>query len=405
MNLVVGVDAGGTSTRSVVATSDGHVIGRGHAGGANSNSVSRPVKGGGGAADGSVFSSSLAETLQAALAAALATTDPSAVRVGVLGAAGSAGAGRAVFRSAAVAAWRAVGLPGEPLTVTDLEVAFAAGTASPSGALLLSGTGALAARFENGVLTRRCDGYGWLLGDEGSAVWIGIRGLRAALAALDGRGTPTSLVAAACKTFDIAEPHHAFDIAQPHHAFDIAEPHDTFDIAQPHGREDLAQAILADAFRRPPAELGRLAPSVSAAADAGDEVAQEICAAASARLLHTFDAVEPPPDGAVVLAGSVLLSPGPVSRAVRAGLRDRAGVVRAGLGDPASVLRADLRDPADVLRTDLRDRADVLRTDLRARAGVEPSEARDGAAGAAALAIAELTGAPVSAEVHARLTA
>ncbi|GLY98413.1 BadF/BadG/BcrA/BcrD ATPase family protein [Actinoplanes sp. NBRC 103695] len=352
MNLVVGVDAGASSTRSVLATSDGRVIGRGSAGGANLNSSG----------------ASLAETLRAALGAALSETDPSGVRAGVLGAAGSAGAGRAVFRTAAVQAWRSLGLPGEPVTVTDLEVAFAAGTAGRAGTLLLSGTGALAARFSAGVLVRRCDGYGWLLGDEGSAVWIGIRGLRAVLAALDGRGAPTTLVDAA---------------------------RDIFGIAEVRDREALAQAVLADAFRRPPAELGLLAPAVSAVADVGDAVAQAICAEAATRLLHTFDAVgrtpgdqppgdqppgdQPPGDqpssrqspssrppgdqsqgGAVVLAGSVLLSPGPVGRAVRRG--------------------------------------------LRARTHIEPSEARDGAGGAATMAIARLIGGPVSAEVHARLT-
>ena len=317
MDLVLGVDAGATSTRSVLATADGHVIGRGRAGGANSNSSG----------------ASLAETLQAALGAALATADPEVraadVRVGVLGAAGSSGAGRPLFRTAAVAAWRALGLPGEPVIVTDLEVAYAAGTAAPSGSLLLSGTGALAARFDSGRLTRRCDGYGWLLGDEGSAVWIALRALRAALAALDGRGPATSLVTAATEVFEIPGTDH---------------------------REGLAQAILADAFRRPPADLGRLAPSVSAAAEEGDPVAQAICAEAAATLLHTFESVGPPPGGAVVLAGSVLLAPGPVSRAVRAGLP------------------------------------------------VVPSEARDGAGGAATMAIAEMTGAPALPEVHARLT-
>jgi glucosamine kinase len=326
MDLVVGVDVGATSTRSVLATTDGQVIGRGRAGGANPNSAFSPVRGGGGAADGGA---DLVETLERALGAALGDRDPSVVRRGVLGAAGSGGAGRRVFGTAAAEAWRTVGLPGVPVTVTDLEVAFAAGTWAKQGALLLSGTGALAARFDDGVLTRRCDGYGWLLGDEGSAVWIALRALRATLAALDGRGPATSLLEAARVTFGI-----------PHLS----------------NHEDVAQAILADAFRRPPAELGRLAPSVSAAAADGDRVAGEICADAAARLLHTFASVEPPAGGAVVLAGSVLLAPGPISRAVRDGLPG------------------------------------------------EPAEARDGAAGAATMAIAELTGAPTLPGVHARLT-
>jgi len=316
--LVVGVDAGATSTRCVVATLDGTVVGRGTAGGANRNS-----SGG-----------ELGRALRGALTAALASADPAAVRLGVLGGAGSAGRGRAAFRTAATLAWHEAGLTGEVITVTDIEVAYAAGTAEADGVLLLSGTGALAARFAGGVLARRCDGYGWLLGDEGSAVWIALRALRAVLAALDGRGAPTVLVDRACARFGVE--------------------------AGQRDREGIAQELLAAGFATRPAALGGFAPAVSAAAEAGDPVAGRICAAAARRLLHTFDSVEPPPSSPVVLAGAVLLSPGPVARAVRAGLVERTGA--------------------------------------------EPRVALDGAGGAAALAVARCTGAPVPAPVHARLT-
>lgn len=315
--LVVGVDAGGTSTRCVVATLDGTVVGRGRSGGANKNS-----SGG-----------RLAETLGAALGPALSTVDREEVGLGVLGAAGAGGEGGPVFRAAATEAWARAGLGGEVVTVTDLEVAYAAGTASPDGTLLIAGTGAIAARFAGGVPVRRADGYGWLLGDEGSAVWIGVRGLRAVLAGLDGRGAPTALAGPACAFLGLDRPDNG---------------------------EDTAQAVLAAAFARPPAELGGFAREVSAAAEAGDGVAQAICAAAADRLLRTLSTVEPPPHAPVVLGGSVLLSPGPVAREVRAALT-------AGLG-------------------------------------IIPCEGADGAAGAAVLAIARLTGQRVPAEVHTRLT-
>jgi glucosamine kinase len=313
--MVVGVDAGATTTRCVVATLDGAVVGRGAAGGANRNSSGGDVH----------------VTLGAALAAALGTIDRTGVRFGVLGAAGSAGAGRERFRAAAETAWRAAGLTGELVTVTDLEVAYAAGTAEPDGVLLLSGTGALAARFGDGVLERRCDGYGWLLGDEGSAVWIGVRALRAVLAALDGRGAPTSLSGTVPQYFGIRSDNP----------------------------EEQAQALLYQAFALPPADLGKLAPLVSEAAAAEDPVASRICARAAEKLLHTFDSVQPQND-TVVLAGGVLLTPGPVSHAVRAGLLDRTGA--------------------------------------------QPRAALDGAGGAATLAIGRLTGTPVLSVVHARLT-
>lgn len=310
----MGVDAGATTTRCVVATLDGVVVGRGTAGGANANS-----SGG-----------EMSAALGLALAAALGTVDRTAVLGGILGAAGSAGAGRERFRAAARQAWQDAGLRGEMDTVTDLEVAFAAGSAEPDGVLLLAGTGALAARFWGGVLDRRCDGYGWLLGDEGSAVWIGIRALRAGLAALDGRGEATVLREVLPAYFSIEADRN----------------------------EDVAQALLARAFAVPPAELGRLAPLTGEAAERGDPVATAICARAAEKLLHTYDTIGPARN--TVIAGSVLLNPGPVSRAVRAG--------------------------------------------LLARTATPPRPALDGAAGAAALAIGRLTGAPVPPVMHARLT-
>jgi N-acetylglucosamine kinase-like BadF-type ATPase len=321
--LVVGLDSGGTATRCVVATLDGRIVGRGLAGGANQRSS------GGHPAD----------TLGTALSAALSTVDLTAVRLGVFGAAGAGAAGRAAFAAAAEQAWRRAGLTGDIVTVTDLEVGFAAGTAARDGALLVAGTGAAAVRFADGVPVRRCDGYGWLLGDEGSAVWIGVRALRAALAALDGRGEPTALVAAVCAGLGVEPPPRV-----------VATQ-----------REDVAQALIAAAHAGTPASHGRLAPAVGAAADAGDAVARRITDAAAARLLRALATVEPAAGAPIVFVGSVLLSPGPVARAVRAGVVERFGA--------------------------------------------EPVPAADGAGGAATIAIARLRGGPVPATVHTRLTA
>jgi N-acetylglucosamine kinase-like BadF-type ATPase len=316
--LVVGVDAGATSTRCVVATPDGTVLGRGTAPGANQNS-----SGG-----------SPARALEAAIRAALDGLDPAAVAAGVIGAAGAAAAGRAEARAAAQEAWRANHLGGSVHSGTDLEVAFAAGTPRRDGLLLLAGTGAAAVAFRDGAAHRRCDGYGWLLGDEGSAVWQGREALRAVLRALDGRGPATALTGPVTEALQ----------AQAH------------DDPQEH-----AQALIRVAYRRPPATLGLLAPLVGGAARDGDPVARAVAEAAAEHLLHALDVVAGEGSHAVVLAGSVLLTDGLVACMVRDG--------------------------------------------VRRRFQVEPAEARNGAAGAAALAIARLTGAPVSDAVHLRLTA
>jgi N-acetylglucosamine kinase-like BadF-type ATPase len=51
-------------------------------------------------------------------------------------------------------------------------------------------------------------GYGFLLGDEGGAYWIGREGLRQVLRARDGRGAPSGLEAAAARRFGKLEDVH-----------------------------------------------------------------------------------------------------------------------------------------------------------------------------------------------------
>ncbi|WP_238020037.1 BadF/BadG/BcrA/BcrD ATPase family protein [Dactylosporangium sp. AC04546] len=328
--LVIGVDAGGTTTRCVAASLDGAVVGRGLAGGANAQSSG----------------ASSATALVAAVGAALSGLDPSLVVAGVVGRSGAVADGTAGSRGASH--WAELGVdPSVMRVVTDLEVAYAAGTPSPSGLLLLSGTGAAAVAFRAGGLHARCDGYGWLLGDDGSAVWLGREAVRAVLRAVDGRGAPTALaepvLAALCATAD--------PVAPPGPAVEAGDP------------AAVIGAVLRSAYREPPAALGRLAPLVGVAALDGDAVAQGIVAQAADRLLESLDAASrhlpAGESGPVVLAGSVLLAGGPVASRVRAGVRER--------------FEAD------------------------------PAEARDGAAGAASLAIAAVTGAPISGDIHARL--
>jgi N-acetylglucosamine kinase-like BadF-type ATPase len=108
--------------------------------------------------------------------------------------------------------------------------------------------------------------------------------------------------------------------------------------------------------------LAELAPLVTTAAAGGDEVAAAIVERAAALLLSAAEALLPAgplTQEGVVLAGGVLLAPGPLSSAVRSGLRERLG-------------RA-------------------------------PTLATDGAAGAAVLALRALTGQPIPPEVHERV--
>ncbi len=184
--LVVGLDAGGTRTRVVLAAAaDGRPLGEGAAGPGNALTVPVP-------------------RLTEHLAEAVARAVPEETRGRVVSVAGGfAGAtaaspddpGHVNARTALTAALRRLGIPAAPVTIcSDIEAAFAAAPGTPAdGLALVAGTGAVAMR----ITGRRCavtvDGDGWLLGDDGSGFWIGRSAVRAALRMADGRGPATAL--------------------------------------------------------------------------------------------------------------------------------------------------------------------------------------------------------------------
>jgi len=276
MKLIVGLDVGGTGTKVVVCDETGAMVGRGTGGGGNMRSAEGDPAG----------------NIAGALVAALAGHDPAEVVAGMMGMAGSAARPRRA-REIADTAWHSAGLAGSPEIGTDLDIAYAAGDVGGDGVLLLAGTGAVSAEYRDHRMVRRCDGLGWLVGDEGSAVWLGMAALRAAAAALDGRGPATVL----------AERVH--DRMMP--AESTGDP-----------RQDLVAG--ADDWR--PARLGELAPLVVEAASAGDEVADRILSDGCAALVRAALAVAGDATR-LVLAGSMLTTPGPVADRVTASLADR----------------------------------------------------------------------------------
>ncbi|MEU5572240.1 BadF/BadG/BcrA/BcrD ATPase family protein [Streptomyces coeruleorubidus] len=183
---MVGLDAGGTRTRAVLATADdGRPVGEGAAGPGNALTVPVPQ-------------------LTEHLAEAVGRAVPEAVRDRVVavagGFAGATGAaadepGRRNALAALTAALRRLGIDaGPPVIGSDIEAAFASAPGTPAdGLALVAGTGAVAMRITDRRATVTVDGDGWLLGDDGSGFWIGRAAVRAALRMADGRGAPTVL--------------------------------------------------------------------------------------------------------------------------------------------------------------------------------------------------------------------
>lgn len=302
--LVIGIDGGGTGTRCVVATRTGQVAGRGRGGAANAISAADPVG-----------------SLRSALEGALTGIAPDRVAGGVFALAGAASAPERADALAAEA-WRACGLSGRPVVVPDILAAFAGATEAPSGTVLIAGTGAIAARIGARAIVARADGYGWILGDEGSGVWIGRRAVQALLAALDGRGGPTALLDGPpeCSLRDAL-----IDVpGRP--AFgsegsigEVATAGGARAEASRLSPDQVVRAVHAGVAQSGPAWLGRFAPAVEAAARLGDAPALAILQEAARRLVATAESLGEEA-GPMVLAGSLLTEPTRLAELVRSGL-------------------------------------------------------------------------------------
>lgn len=298
MTVITGVDAGGTKTVSAV--------------GDGSRELARVVGPAGAVRPGRAMAaaSTIATTVRRSLAAAgLLRTDVLVV--------GAAGVGREEERVALRDALRIERVTDRLVVTTDIEIALEAAFGPSPGIVLLAGTGSFgAARLADGSVARQ-GGYGWQMGDEGSAYAIGRAALGAAGRAHDGRGPATSLEASLVSLTRSA----AFT--------------DLVRWSQSAG----------------PAEVASLAAAVLAAADAGDQVAQDILRDAAAALAAHAATLLPSFSGeatvAIALAGG-LLEQEPYRRSVEALLtaNPRLGL-RPGALDPVTgALAIAARQPA-----------------------------------------------------------
>lgn len=178
--LVLGIDGGATSTTALLADAlTGQVLGRGAGGPSNIQAVGEAPA---------------LESLDAAVRAAFtaAGLDRTPVAAAALGLAGIDFDGRDVIR-----AWaECVNLAGKFSVANDATLLFAAGTPEGWGLAVVAGTGSIALTLDRDGNDARAGGWGYLLGDEGSAFRMGLLGLRAACRAADGITAQTKLLPA-----------------------------------------------------------------------------------------------------------------------------------------------------------------------------------------------------------------
>ncbi|NBH11454.1 BadF/BadG/BcrA/BcrD ATPase family protein, partial [Amycolatopsis sp. SID8362] len=226
--------------------------------------------------------------------------DPGGVRACVVGMAGVSKLSDPAVAAVFDAAWARIGLTCVVRTVADAEVAYASATSAPDGTVLVAGTGSIAGRIRKRRLAGTAGGYGWLLGDEGSAFWLGREAVRSTLEAL-GRGLPLD--------------------GLPSAVLGAALGPSGVDVRTDADRLAASRALITTANAEAPVRLARFAPLVSAAHDAGEPAAREIVGRAVELLVaNALAAREPGESTPVVLVGSVLTGDSPVGALVRRGL-------------------------------------------------------------------------------------
>lgn len=179
-NIVVGVDAGGSKTRVIVAN-------------ANAEVLTEVVGTGAAIVPGNADYSAdlIAAIVRTALESAeVSETTPSVLYVG------AAGAGREAEQVALQGALAALEIADDVVVETDASIALADAFGDGSGILLIAGTGSMAYGRSPSGLMARCGGWGSVFGDEGSGTWLGRRALSVVAAAHDGREPETALTGA-----------------------------------------------------------------------------------------------------------------------------------------------------------------------------------------------------------------
>ncbi len=200
MPCVLGIDGGGTKTVCVIINAQGKVLGRGEAGASNYQSIG---------VDAAL--KSIKSAIDAASVEALKLIECIQIKAICLG---LAGVGRPqdieVVKSIVSDLENSYNLPIEwallstktPITESekniiichDALIALVGGIGDDVGIVVAAGTGSIVFGRNQQGITKRAGGWGYILGDEGSAYQIAVAGLQAAMQAYDGRGQLTSLL-------------------------------------------------------------------------------------------------------------------------------------------------------------------------------------------------------------------
>lgn len=178
IEFLIGVDGGGTGTRTLLARPGGAVIGRGAAG-----------------------PSALARGIASAWAEITRAVELAFADAGLPSAAWSACAIGAGLSGANHRPWHDAFLQADPGFArleleTDAFTMLLGAHSGGHGAIVASGTGSVGEAWHVDGRRLSVGGWGFPIGDEGSGAWLGFRAMQHAQHAMDGRAAPGALARA-----------------------------------------------------------------------------------------------------------------------------------------------------------------------------------------------------------------
>ncbi len=174
---IIGIDGGGTRTVGILTTETGERLAQVESGPSNYHVV------------GEVETQVVLENVINELREKAGI--PSTEAIGFC--LGMAGLGRAEDKKIIGEICDRLGISENRILTHDAHIALVGGTEKQHGVIVISGTGAIVYGINADGKEARANGWGYLLGDEGSGYDIAIKGLRAVVRAADGRGGSTDL--------------------------------------------------------------------------------------------------------------------------------------------------------------------------------------------------------------------
>lgn len=198
-HLVLGIDGGQSSTKAVIADTEGHIVGRGtgspcdHITGPHGYQRNRDA----------IHSSTLA-------ALADASADGSSIVAAGMGL--TSCPPELQLHHLFDEMLREIANPDHLWIDHDVASNLAGASAGQPGIVVIAGGGSIGYGIDADGREAKAGGMGYLMGDDGSAWWIGLHAIRAAAAAVDRRGPETALLPFVLEHYGIPTIRHIVEV-------------------------------------------------------------------------------------------------------------------------------------------------------------------------------------------------